>query len=342
MSIYSIFDTIEDKYKPLTTKFNIYLDESIYCTIKFDNKDLRIGLNLKDNRIYIYFIGKPDITGPVDQVLSSIKEIKFNSRKNMVFVDLNNQVDVSVQIFIKIVEAFDHYVAVSQSKINKAIYGNDSDINNNIINAPENLSDCYVHFKGNNNLVCIHHEANLKNVSIEFLGNNGVVEIGKNVSLSGTLRLGYNCKIKIGNFVSSTNKTYMTCAENTKIEIGDDCMFATNNQIRTDDAHAIYDSKTGVRVNKSLDISIGNHVWIGHSATILGGSVIGNGSIVGMSSIVKKKFPNNCVIAGIPAKVVKKDVFWQRPNVLHFDENKGGEITNFKSLDYCNISEELT
>lgn len=190
------------------------------------------------------------------------------------------------------------------------------DSQNNVVYAPTNLTNCYVRFLGSNNCIKIHSNANLKNVFIECLGDNANVEISEHVTVSGMWRLGYNCSLIIGKKSSSTNPVYMTCAEGTKIIIGEDCMFATNNQIRTDDAHAIYDVGTGKRINYSKDIIIGDHVWIGYGATLLGGANIGSGSVIGAFALVKKLIPNNCIATGMPAKVVKKNIFWERPLLL--------------------------
>ncbi len=58
-------------------------------------------------------------------------------------------------------------------------------------------------------------------------------------------------------------------------------------------------------------IKIGNHVWIGMRSIILKGVTIGDGSIVAAGSVVVKDVPNNCLVAGNPAKVVKKNVKWK-------------------------------
>lgn len=50
-------------------------------------------------------------------------------------------------------------------------------------------------------------------------------------------------------------------------------------------------------------ISIGENCWIGAKATILDGSTIGNNSIIAAGSVVKGEFPDNVLIAGVPAKV---------------------------------------
>jgi hypothetical protein len=49
----------------------------------------------------------------------------------------------------------------------------------------------------------------------------------------------------------------MSATEGTTIVIGDDVMFASHNQVRADDAHPIFDVRTGQRVNVSKSIEIG-------------------------------------------------------------------------------------
>jgi len=50
---------------------------------------------------------------------------------------------------------------------------------------------------------------------------------------------------------------------------------------------------------------IGNNVKLGASVTIIGGVTIGNNVIVGAGSVVVKNIPDNCVVAGNPAKIIK-------------------------------------
>lgn len=214
------------------------------------------------------------------------------------------------------------YVSKKPTNDKIKVDGYYQDENNNTIDAPAGLNNVHVQFFGKNNHVVLHKLSNLRNTLIEFKGDNGSFQIGEKAGIFGTFRIGYDSQIKIGNGTTSTNAVYVTCAEKTNIVIGNDCMFATNNQIRTDDSHGIYDVNTGKRVNPSKNITVGNHVWVAYGATILGGSEIGNGSVVGAYSLVKKAIPNNCVVAGIPAKVIKKDIFWERPLLLNEADEK--------------------
>lgn len=52
-------------------------------------------------------------------------------------------------------------------------------------------------------------------------------------------------------------------------------------------------------------ISIGNDVWIGEGAMVMGGVTIGNGSVVASRSVVTKDVPPYSIVGGVPAKVIK-------------------------------------
>jgi chloramphenicol O-acetyltransferase type B len=54
------------------------------------------------------------------------------------------------------------------------------------------------------------------------------------------------------------------------------------------------------------DIVIGNDVWIGHAATILSGVTIGHGAIVGACAVVTKDVPPYGIVAGNPARLIRK------------------------------------
>lgn len=52
-------------------------------------------------------------------------------------------------------------------------------------------------------------------------------------------------------------------------------------------------------------IVIGENVWIGSNATIVPGVTIGNGSIIAAGAVVTKNVPENVVVGGVPAKIIK-------------------------------------
>lgn len=53
-------------------------------------------------------------------------------------------------------------------------------------------------------------------------------------------------------------------------------------------------------------IDIGCNCWIGAKVTILDGSIVGNGCVIAAGAVVNGTFPNNVVIGGVPAKILKE------------------------------------
>jgi len=62
--------------------------------------------------------------------------------------------------------------------------------------------------------------------------------------------------------------------------------------------------------------TIGNDVWIGINAIIRAGVTIGNGSVIGMGSIVTKDVDDFTIVAGCPAKIIRKRFYDDTINKL--------------------------
>lgn len=52
-------------------------------------------------------------------------------------------------------------------------------------------------------------------------------------------------------------------------------------------------------------VCIGDNVWLGENVTIMPGVTIGNNVTIGANAVVTKSLPDNCVAAGVPAKVIR-------------------------------------
>ena len=96
------------------------------------------------------------------------------------------------------------------------------------------------------------------------------------------------------------------------ISIGHHVVISERVVLRDSDNHVIKDVK-GMELEKPVvtaPIVIGDHVWIGMNVIVLKGVTIGEGAIVAAGSVVTKDVPSHCLVAGVPAKVVKTDVTW--------------------------------
>jgi len=75
-------------------------------------------------------------------------------------------------------------------------------------------------------------------------------------------------------------------------------------------------------------VTIGNDVWIGTRAMILGGVTIGDGAVIGAGAIVTKDVPPFAIVAGVPARIIR----------YRFSEEV---IERLEALQWWNLSDEV-
>ena len=139
------------------------------------------------------------------------------------------------------------------------------------------------------------------------------INVGSDVSILNGLRIeayvgskeAKDPIIEIGNDTNIEQNVHITGGH--KVHIGEQCSLLSGCVI-TDINHpyeniSIPASKQTI---KSTPVSIGNQCFIGTHAVILPGVTLGKHVVVGANSVVTKSFPDNCVIAGIPAKIIKQ------------------------------------
>lgn len=150
-----------------------------------------------------------------------------------------------------------------------------------------------------------------RNCYIDALSINGIqfgdnVSVGKNTTIecSGTLKdLGKG--LNVGDNVGLGTHGFFGCAGG--IEIGDNTIFGNYVSIHSEN-HNFLDHSQPIRlqgVNRK-GIKIGSDCWIGAKVTILDGTIIGNGCIVAAGAVVRGHFPDNVIIGGVPAKIIKQ------------------------------------
>ena len=121
-----------------------------------------------------------------------------------------------------------------------------------------------------------------------------------NQHFAPSVTIGKNCRIGEYNQISACNK----------ITIGDGLLtgryvyIGDNSHGGLSKEEAIVPPAQRKLVSKG-EICIGQNVWLGDKVTILADVHIGDNVVVAANSVVTKDVPNNCIVAGVPAKIVK-------------------------------------
>lgn len=84
------------------------------------------------------------------------------------------------------------------------------------------------------------------------------------------------------------------------VHIGKNCIFAPTAMIITHDA-SFYPFTGEYRI---APVTIGDNVFVGYGALIMPGVTIGDNVVIGAGSVVTKDVPSDCVVAGVPARVI--------------------------------------
>lgn len=101
---------------------------------------------------------------------------------------------------------------------------------------------------------------------------------------------------------------HITCIN--KIQIGDNCLTGkwvtiSDNNHGTTDLETLNEAPAIRKLSTKGPVVIGNNVWIGDKATILGGVTVGDGAVIAANSVVTKDVPAYSVVGGNPARVIK-------------------------------------
>ena len=149
---------------------------------------------------------------------------------------------------------------------------------------------------------------------IKYWKKRGAI-IGKNVEIAPSASLG--------------SEPYL-------IEIGDNCKITNHVEFITHDGGA--NVIRNIQDDFSLDIfkgktTLGSNVFVGNRACIMPGVKIGNNVVVGYGSIVTKDVPDNVVVGGAPAKIIK--------SINDYINDNKDNIVPTKQLNDCQKKEFL-
>lgn len=159
--------------------------------------------------------------------------------------------------------------------------------------------------------------------SIEIQGTRNTVVIGDNCHFRGKIVVKDHGQTVVFGDHSTSNSVYILCQEGASVRIGRWCMLSRDIEIRTTDAHSVIDRQTGKRLNTPASITIGDHVWVGVGAVINKGASIAADSIVGAMAFVNGVFDEEgVVIVGVPARIAKRGVTWNRSRKKVFSEEE--------------------
>lgn len=160
----------------------------------------------------------------------------------------------------------------------------------------------------------------LKGIPVIFNKKDAVLSIGDNCTVKSSFLSNLvglysrtiivtrveGASIIIGNNVGISGATIYA---RKGITIGDNTNIGGNTKILDNDFHPI-DPQARIEDIKekigTAPVFIGKNCFIGCNALILKGTHIGDNCVVGAGAVVSGKFEDNCVIAGNPAKVIRK------------------------------------
>lgn len=179
-------------------------------------------------------------------------------------------------------------------------------VEDNTCNPDSYIERSVISINGDNNFVLLKIGA-YGVFSIDINADYRTVEVGKKTGFSGSA-------IKLWE-----NKS--------KVLFKDGSIIAKDVNFYCTDFHSIIDIETKKPINQGKEIIIGEHCWIGEGAKILKNVQLADNLIVATMSVVTKSLnESHAIYAGIPAKIVKRNVSWAMPkfDVLNNELSKQG------------------
>lgn len=132
----------------------------------------------------------------------------------------------------------------------------------------------------------------------ELLGSTG-----ESAFMEPNIRFDYGYNTHVGeNFFANFDCTILDVCE---VRFGDNCMLGPGVQIYTA-THPLHPNERNSGKEYAKPITFGNNVWIGGGAIVNPGVRVGNNVVIASGAVVTKDVPDNVVVGGNPAKVIKQ------------------------------------
>jgi acetyltransferase-like isoleucine patch superfamily enzyme len=146
-----------------------------------------------------------------------------------------------------------------------------------------------------------------------FVGPGVQLEVrpGARLVLGRWSWLGHGCKVRVHEGeVQVGAKTVLgqecTISAYQHVSIGRECVVADRVML-IDFDHGVVDVERPIRLQGiyKRDVRVGHNCWIGYGACILRGVTVGDNAVIGTSAVVTRDVPDNAVVAGVPARVLR-------------------------------------
>lgn len=148
---------------------------------------------------------------------------------------------------------------------------------------------------------------------LAIIGRGTRIQIGKDarVEFGRWVWIGRDSKIRCHEGrVTIGAKTVMgeecTISAYHRVEIGRECIIA-DRVMMIDFDHNVQEVERPIREQGiyKRSVVIGDNVWVGYGAQILRGVTVGDNAIIGASAVVTKNVPDNAVVGGVPARILR-------------------------------------
>lgn len=127
--------------------------------------------------------------------------------------------------------------------------------------------------------------------------------VGENPTVEPTLKCDYGYNVSVGDdFYANFDCVFLDVCP---VEFGDDCMLAPGVHVYTA-THPLDAERRVSGREYGKPVSVGDRVWFGGRAVVNPGVTVGDDAVVASGAVVTEDVPENVVVQGNPAKVVKE------------------------------------